>query len=77
MKTKLVILFGGDSYEHEGSLFSAYNMLRQVNLDKYDLLPVAITKTGEWWAGDVEKIIKKDTKFSLPNFVEESEFTKL
>jgi D-alanine-D-alanine ligase len=77
MKTKLVIIFGGNSPEHEGSLFSAFNMLRVVDLSKYDLLPVAVTKSGELWTGPIEEIIQKNEKFSLPNFHEEHSFTKL
>lgn len=68
MKTKLAIIFGGQSVEHEGSLTSAYNILRAVDLKKYDLLPIAITRTGEWWTGPVEDIILRDESFDLANF---------
>lgn len=47
-KTRVVVLFGGQSSEHEVSRTSAQSVLENLNKDKYDILPVGITKEGEW-----------------------------
>lgn len=58
MKTRLGILFGGMSSEHEVSLVSAYGVITNVDRDKFDVTPIGITKDGKWYlfTGDVEKI---------------------
>lgn len=48
MKKKLCLIFGGASTEYEVSLRSAASVLKNVNTDKYDILPVGITKDGRW-----------------------------
>jgi len=47
-KTRVGILFGGRSVEHEVSLNSARNVLRAIDRDKYDVLLIAIDKGGCW-----------------------------
>lgn len=47
-KTRVVVLFGGQSSEHEVSRTSAQSVLENLNDEKYDILPVGITKNGEW-----------------------------
>ena len=47
-KMKLLILFGGLSNEHEVSRVSASSIVRNADKDKYDLIPVGITKEGRW-----------------------------
>lgn len=49
---KLVIVFGGQSSEHEISVISATNIAKQVNRSKYDLLLIGITKEGKWLKAD-------------------------
>ena len=48
-KTKLCVLFGGRSSEYEVSLKSAYSVLTHADPEKYDVLPVGITKEGDWY----------------------------
>ena len=48
-KTKLCVLFGGRSSEYEVSLKSAYSVLSNADREKYDILPVGITKEGDWY----------------------------
>ncbi len=57
-KIKLVVLFGGVSSEHDISLLSATSILKNINTDKYDVIPVGVTKQGLWfyYGGDVNKI---------------------
>jgi len=47
-KLKVGILFGGRSGEHEVSLLSAASVLNAINKDKYDVVPIGITKEGRW-----------------------------
>ena len=47
-KTRVGILFGGRSAEHEVSLKSARNILRAIDREKYDVLLIAIDKGGGW-----------------------------
>ena len=53
----LLILFGGQSSEHEVSCRSAVTVIRAVDAEKYDMLLVGITKEGHWVKTDsVEQI---------------------
>ena len=47
MKTRVLVLFGGQSVEHEVAIISAVQAMNYLNADKYDILPVYITKEGK------------------------------
>lgn len=47
-KIKVGIIFGGRSGEHEVSIRSAKTVIEQINKDKYEVVPIAITKEGSW-----------------------------
>ena len=47
-KKNVCILFGGISPEHEVSLRSAESVLNHLDTEKYNILPVGITKEGRW-----------------------------
>ena len=47
-KQTVCVLFGGISPEHEVSLRSAESVLNNLDTEKYDILPVGITKEGRW-----------------------------
>lgn len=47
-KMRVAVLFGGRSAEHEVSLVSALGILKNINREKYDILPVKITREGRW-----------------------------
>ena len=53
-KKKLCIgvLFGGRSGEHEVSLLSAASILKAIDRKKYDVVPIAISRAGQWLGGD-------------------------
>ena len=53
-RLKVVLLFGGRSAEHEVSLRSAASVFQAMNKDKYDVVPVLITQSGEWLARPAE-----------------------
>src|SRR5579864_4745008 len=47
-KLRIGILFGGRSGEHEVSLLSAASVLKAIDKDKYQVVPIGITKDGRW-----------------------------
>ena len=61
-KTRLCILFGGRSSEYEVSLRSAYSVLTAADAEKYEIIPVGITREGAWflYEGDVKRIPSGD-----------------
>lgn len=56
---KIAVIFGGNSTEYEISLQSAAAVLKNVNIDKFDIIPIGITRDGEWYhyTGKIEKIV--------------------
>lgn len=48
MKTRVGVIFGGRSGEHEISIRSANTVIAQIDKEKYDVIPLAITKEGTW-----------------------------
>lgn len=51
MKTKVGVFFGGRSVEHEISVISALQAINAFDPDKYDVIPVYISKQGKWFTG--------------------------
>ncbi len=47
-KLRVGILFGGRSGEHEVSLLSAASVLNAIDKEKYEVVPIGITKDGRW-----------------------------
>ncbi len=47
-KLKVGVVFGGRSGEHEVSIRSARTVIEQIDKEKYDVVPIAITKDGSW-----------------------------
>ena len=47
-KLTVAVIFGGQSSEHEVSCMSATNIISALDYDKYEIIPVGITKTGNW-----------------------------
>lgn len=47
-RIRLAVLYGGPSAEHEVSVVSARSLLGAIDRDKYDVVPIAITKQGRW-----------------------------
>src|SRR5260370_19765408 len=50
-RLRIGILFGGRSGEHEVSLASAASVIRGLDPDKYEPVPIGITKEGHWLVG--------------------------
>jgi D-alanine-D-alanine ligase len=58
-KLRVGILFGGRSGEHEVSLLSAASVLRSIDREKFEVVPIGITKEGRWLAaGDANDLLE-------------------
>jgi len=51
-KLRVCVIFGGRSGEHEVSIVSAGSVINALDKSKYDVVPVGITKSGRWIAGE-------------------------
>jgi D-alanine-D-alanine ligase len=57
-KLRVGILFGGRSGEHEISLLSAASVFKAIEPNKYEVVPIGITKDGRWLtASDAERLL--------------------
>ncbi len=52
MKTNVAVFFGGRSVEHEISVISALQAINAFDKEKYNIIPVYISKQGRWFTGD-------------------------
>ena len=50
-KTRVAVLFGGQSGEHDVSLRSARTIMGALDPAKYEVIPVGITREGRWLSG--------------------------
>jgi len=51
MKTKIGLLYGGKSAEHEVSMQTAMAVIKALDLEKFEIHPIYITKEGSWNKG--------------------------
>ncbi|MER9297844.1 D-alanine--D-alanine ligase [Mesorhizobium sp. M0621] len=47
-KTRVAILYGGRSAEHDVSRLSAANVLKAIDRTRYDIVPIAVSRSGRW-----------------------------
>ncbi len=52
MKTKVAVMFGGKSVEHEVSVISGIQALMSMDTEKYDCIPVYISKENYFYIGE-------------------------
>ncbi|MFC4737687.1 D-alanine--D-alanine ligase family protein [Bacillus daqingensis] len=52
MKTRVAVIFGGVSVEHEVSVISALQAIQNMDESKYDITPIYISKDRVWYTGD-------------------------
>src|SRR3954447_9225944 len=70
-KLRLVVLFGGRSAEHEVSCVTAVHVLKALDPDRYEVLPVGITHEGQWvLAEDASKLLARGAVAELPAALE-------
>ena len=70
-KTKVCVIFGGVSNEHEVSLMSAKSIIDNIPTDKYDVVKIGITKKGRCQAVFsfiIQEKIAKNAALSTCNF---------
>ena len=58
MKIRLGVIFGGESVEHEVSIISAVQAMYKLDNEKYDVIPIYITKDRQWYTGEALKDIE-------------------
>lgn len=51
MKIKIGVIFGGETVEHEVSIITAVQAMEHINEDKYDIIPIYISKDRIWYTG--------------------------
>lgn len=71
MKIKVAVFFGGKSVEHEVSIITALQAIENINPDKYDVIPVYITKSNKMYAG--ESIADINAYKNIPALLKKSE----
>ena len=52
MKTNVGVVFGGRSVENEISVITANQAIQAMDRDKYNIIPIYITKEGKWYSGE-------------------------
>ena len=62
MKTRVGVIFGGRSGEHEISIRSARTVIEQADPEKYEIVPIAITNDGVWLDADMSlSLLRQET----------------
>lgn len=51
-KIRVAVLYGGRSNEHEVSLASATNVIKNLDRSRYEVVPIGIDKLGFWYLGE-------------------------
>ena len=65
MRIKLGVIFGGETVEHEVSIISAIQAMNKIDQEKYEVIPIYITKDREWYTGEMLKDIEFYQDLSL------------
>lgn len=52
MKIRVGVIFGGESVEHEVSIISALQAISNIDKNKYDVVPIYISKNKNWYTGE-------------------------
>ena len=71
MKIRVGVLFGGKSVEHEISIISALQAIEHLDRDKYDILPIYITKNNQMYVGN--EIGNIEAYKDIPTLLESSQ----
>lgn len=51
MKIRVGVIYGGDTVEHEVSIITAVQAMNYMNKDKYDIIPIYVSKDRTWYTG--------------------------
>lgn len=70
-RIRLVVLFGGRSAEHDVSRVSASHVMRAIDPERYDVVPVGITRDGTWQlAEDAAELLSTGRCGELPESID-------
>ena len=74
---KVGIIFGGESVEHEVSIITAVQAMEYMDKDKYEVVPIYISKDRNWYTGECLKEMETYKKLEeIPNLATEITLTK-
>ena len=65
MKLKIGVIFGGNSLEHELSIITALQAMDNIDSDKYEIIPIYITKDLVWYSSGCLRYIDSFNNFNL------------
>ena len=65
MKLKIGVVFGGKSLEHEMSIITALQAMEHIDTDKYEIIPIYITKDLVWYSSGCLKYIDSFNNYNL------------
>lgn len=65
MKLKIGVLFGAKSVEHELSILTAIQAMEQIDSNKYEIIPIYITKDLQFYTGGMLRYIDSYRDFDL------------
>ena len=65
MKLKIGVIFGGQSLEHELSIITALQAMDNIDTEKYDIVPIYITKDLVWYSSGCLRFIDSFNNFNL------------
>ena len=65
MKLNVGIIFGGKSVEHEASILTAIQAMEHIDKEKYEVIPIYVTKDLTWYTGGCLKFIETFKDFDL------------
>lgn len=71
MKLNVAVVFGGRSVEHEISVLSALQCIDALDKNKYQIIPVYISKQGQWYTG--EKLLDLENYRDLDQLMDQSQ----
>lgn len=66
-RIRLVVLFGGQSAEHDVSRVSARHVLAAADATRYDITPIGITKQGRWQRAEQAALALAEGLDALPD----------
>ena len=69
-RVRLVVLFGGASAEHEVSCVTAASVLGAADHDRYDIVPIGISRSGVWHHSASALAMLHDSPNELPSRLE-------
>ena len=65
MRIRVGVIFGGETVEHEVSIISAIQAMNKIDEEKYEIVPIYITKDREWYTGEMLRDIEVYQDFNL------------